>query len=203
MLAFHIPASLRQRRNRHAADSQIADAHGCADNVHDGIHRSYFMEMHLFHRKPVGSGLCLRHQAEHLLRQTARLFILQTVNDLVNIMDISMHMRVVVIVSVAMIMGMAVIFVMVVAVISMMVVIVIMVLVMVMSMAVSVIMFFVIVMMIMIMIVAMIMLLLFQMHIEIIGVNAAFLRPAKVQVISADSQLLKLLHKTLPAGAQV
>ena len=95
-----------------------------------------------------------------------------------------MHMRVVVIVSVAMIMGMAVIFVMVVAVISMMVVIVIMPLVMVM-------------------IVAMIMLLLFQMHIEIIGVNAAFLRPAKVQVISADSQLLKLLHKTLPAGAQV
>ena len=77
-------------------------------------------------------------------------------------------MRVVVIVSVAMIMGMAVIFVMVVAVISMMVVIVIMPLVMVM-------------------IVAMIMLLLFQMHIEIIGVNAAFLRPAKVQVISAPS----------------
>ena len=161
------------------------------------------MEMHLIHRKPVGSGLCLRHQAEHLLRQTARLFILQTVNDLINIMDISMHMRVVVIVSVAMIMGMAVIFVMVVAVISMMVVIVIMVLVMVMSMAVAVIMFFVIVMMIMVMIVAMIMLFLFQMHIEIIGVNAAFLRPAKVQVISADSQLLKLLHKTLPAGAQV
>ena len=163
------------------------------------------MKMHLIHRKPVGSGLCLRHQAEHLLRQTARLFILQPVNDLVNIMDISMHMRVVVIVAVAMIMivGMAVIFVMVVAVISMMVVIVIMVLVMVMSMAVAVIMFFVIVMMIMVMIVAMIMLLLFQMHIEIIGVNAAFLRPAKVQVISADSQLLKLLHKTLPAGAQV
>ena len=132
--------------------------------------------MHLFHRKPVGSGLCLRHQAEHLLRQTARLFILQTVNDLVNIMDISMHMRVVVIVSVAMIMGMAVIFVMVVIVIMLLV---------------------------MVMIVAMIMLLLFQMHIEIIGVNAAFLRPAKVQVISADSQLLKLLHKTLPAGAQV
>jgi len=77
-------------------------------------------------------------------------------------------------------------FVMVVAVISMMVVIVIMVL-----------------MMVMIMTVAVILLLLFQMHIEIIGVNAAFLRPAKVQVISADSQLLKLLHKTLPAGAQV
>ena len=160
------------------------------------------MKMHLIHRKPVGSGLCLRHQAEHLLRQTARLFILQPVNDLVNIMDISMHMRVVVIVAVAvamiMIVGMAVIFVMMVAVISMMVVIVIMVLVMVMSIAVAVIMFFVIVMMIMVMIVAMIMLLLFQMHIEIIGVNAAFLRPAKVQVISADSQLLKLLHKTLP-----
>ena len=203
MLTTHRTMSFTKFRNHNLFYTKGIQTYRCCHNIHDRIHRAYFMEMHLFHRKPVGSGLCLRHQAEHLLRQTARLFILQTVNDLVNIMDISMHMRVVVIVSVAMIMGMAVIFVMVVAVISMMVVIVIMVLVMVMSMAVSVIMFFVIVMMIMIMIVAMIMLLLFQMHIEIIGVNAAFLRPAKVQVISADSQLLKLLHKTLPAGAQV
>ena len=100
MLTFHISTSFSQRRNCHPADSQIPDTYSCADNVNNRIYRAYLMEMYLIYRKAVSSGLCFRYQTEHLLSQAARLLILQAIDDVINIMDISVNMVMVVIMSV-------------------------------------------------------------------------------------------------------
>lgn len=67
MLAAHRPRALAQMGDDHIGDAQIVEADRGGNDVHDGIHRAHFMEMHLFQRQAVRLRFRFRHDAENAL----------------------------------------------------------------------------------------------------------------------------------------
>jgi hypothetical protein len=55
---------LIQPGDHHIRDPQIIQTDGCGHNIHDGIHRAHFMEMHLILRHAVSFCFCRRQNPE-------------------------------------------------------------------------------------------------------------------------------------------
>ena len=95
-----------KRRYHHAVDSQILQAECRTDNIHNRVNCTDFMEMNLADRDSVCLGLCLRHNLKHPARQvfnTVR--CIQTIDDLENVMDVAVDVRMHMIVGVSVIMA--------------------------------------------------------------------------------------------------
>ena len=58
VLAAHSSRSLAEFRHDHFRDVQIVQTNCCRGHVHDGIHSSHLVKMHLIHRYSVGFCLC-------------------------------------------------------------------------------------------------------------------------------------------------
>ena len=105
-----------KRRYHHAVDSQILQAECRTDNIHNRVNCTDFMEMNLADRNSVCFRLCPRHNLKHPARQVFNAVrCIQTIDDLENVMnvavDVRMHMivGVSVIMAVLMVVGMSVI----------------------------------------------------------------------------------------------
>ena len=95
-----------KRRYHHAVDSQILQAECRTDNIHNRVNCTNFMEMNLADRDSVCFRLCPRHNLKHPARQffnTVR--CIQTIDDLENVMDVAVDVRMHMIVSVSVIMA--------------------------------------------------------------------------------------------------
>ena len=95
-----------KRRYHHAVDSQILQAECRTDNIHNRVNCTDFMEMNLADRDSVCFRLCPRHNLKHPARQvfnTVR--CIQTIDDLENVMDVAVDMRMHMIVGVSVIMA--------------------------------------------------------------------------------------------------
>ena len=97
MLAPDISHSLIQGRNVHFFDSKIHKAGRRPYNIHNGIHGSHFVKMHLFQGLFVNLCLCSGYQQKHLFCQAAHLGIKgRTLQNLTDIPVASVFMAVVV-----------------------------------------------------------------------------------------------------------
>lgn len=56
-------------RDHHVPDPQVVQAHGCRRNVHNGIHRSHFVEMDFFQGSTMGFGFRFSQDGKDLHRQ--------------------------------------------------------------------------------------------------------------------------------------
>ena len=95
-----------KRRYHHAVDSQILQAECRTDNIHNRVNCTDFMEMNLADRDSVCFRLCPRHNLKHPARQvfnTVR--CIQTIDDLENVMDVAVDVRMHMIVGVSVIMA--------------------------------------------------------------------------------------------------
>ena len=95
-----------KRRYHHAVDSQILQAECRTDNIHNRVNCTDFMEMNLADRNSVCFRLCPRHNLKHPARQvfnTVR--CIQTIDDLENVMDVAVDVRMHMIVGVSVIMA--------------------------------------------------------------------------------------------------
>ena len=93
-----------KRRYHHAVDSQILQAECRTDNIHNRVNCTDFMEMNLADRDSVCFRLCPRHNLKHPARQvfnTVR--CIQTIDDLENVMDVAVDVRMHMIVGVSVI----------------------------------------------------------------------------------------------------
>ena len=105
-----------KRRYHHAVDSQILQAECRTDNIHNRVNCTDFMEMNLADRDSVCFRLCPRHNLKHPARQVFNAVrCIQTIDDLENVMDVAVDVRmhmivgVSVIVAVLMVVGVSVI----------------------------------------------------------------------------------------------
>ena len=106
MLAARESMTFGKRRYHHAVDSQILQAECRTDNIHNRVNCTDFMEMNLADRDSVCFRLCPRHNLKHPARQvfnTVR--CIQTIDDLENVMDVAVDMRMHMIVGVSVIMA--------------------------------------------------------------------------------------------------
>ena len=95
-----------KRRYHHAVDSQILQAECRTDNIHNRVNCTDFMEMNLADRDSVCFRLCPRHNLKHPARQvfnTVR--CIQTIDDLENVMDVAVDVRMHMIVGVSVLMA--------------------------------------------------------------------------------------------------
>ena len=95
-----------KRRYHHAVDSQILQTECRTDDIHDRVNRTDFMKMNLADRDSVCFRLCPRHNLKHPARQvfnTVR--CIQTIDDLENVMDVAVDVRMHMIVGVSVIMA--------------------------------------------------------------------------------------------------
>ena len=95
-----------KRRYHHAVDSQILQAECRTDNIHNRVNCTDFMEMNLADRDSVCFRLCPRHNLKHPARQffnTVR--CIQTIDDLENVMNVAVDVRMHMIVGVSVIMA--------------------------------------------------------------------------------------------------
>ena len=67
VLAAHSSRSLAEFRHDHFRDFQIVQTNCCRGHIHDGIHSSHLVKMHLIHRYAV--GFCLRRGQDLKNRQ--------------------------------------------------------------------------------------------------------------------------------------
>ena len=94
MLTARKSMAFGKRRYHHAVDSQILQAECRADDIHDRINRTDFMEMNLADRDSVCLGLCLRHNLKHPARQIFNTVgCIQTIDDLENVVDVAVDVR--------------------------------------------------------------------------------------------------------------
>ena len=168
------------------------DTEGGADNIYNRVYCPHLVEVNLSNGKAVRLRLCLSYQAEHLSRHAAHLLVLQPVKNTVDIVDISVDMRVLMCVAVVVNMGMVI------AVIVIVVMSVAVSVAMIMLMAVV-----VAVIMLMAVVVAVTFPFTVQMDVEIVGINPALLRPSEMQMIALYSQLFKSLLQLLSGGSQI
>ena len=106
MLAARKSMTFGKRRYHHAVDSQILQAECRTDNIHNRVNCTDFMEMNLADRDSVCFRLCPRHNLKHPARQvfnTVR--CIQTIDDLENVMDVAVDVRMHMIVGVSVIMA--------------------------------------------------------------------------------------------------
>ena len=106
MLAARESMTFGKRRYHHAVDSQILQAECRTDNIHNRVNCTDFMEMNLADRDSVCFRLCPRHNLKHPARQvfnTVR--CIQTIDDLENVMDVAVDVRMHMIVGVSVIMA--------------------------------------------------------------------------------------------------
>ena len=95
-----------KRRYHHAVDSQILQAECRTDNIHNRVNRTDFMEMNLADRNSVCFRLCPRHNLKHPARQVFNTIrCIQTIDDLENVMDVAVDVRMHMIVGVSVIMA--------------------------------------------------------------------------------------------------
>ena len=95
-----------KRRYHHAVDSQILQAECRTDNIHNRVNCTDFMEMNLADRDSVCFRLCPRHNLKHPARQVFNaVTCIQTIDDLENVMDVAVDVRMHMIVGVSVIMA--------------------------------------------------------------------------------------------------
>ena len=95
-----------KRRYHHAVDSQILQAECRTDNIHNRVNCTDFMEMNLADRDSVCFRLCPRHNLKHPARQVFNAVrCIQTIDDLENVMDVAVDVRMHMIVGVSVIMA--------------------------------------------------------------------------------------------------
>ena len=95
-----------KRRYHHAVDSQILQAECRTDNIHNRVNCTDFMEMNLADRDSVCFRLCPRHNLKHPARQVFNTIrCIQTIDDLENVMDVAVDVRMHMIVGVSVIMA--------------------------------------------------------------------------------------------------
>ena len=95
-----------KRRYHHAVDSQILQAECRTDNIHNRVNCTDFMEMNLADRNSVCFRLCPRHNLKHPARQVFNAVrCIQTIDDLENVMNVAVDVRMHMIVGVSVIMA--------------------------------------------------------------------------------------------------
>ena len=95
-----------KRRYHHAVDSQILQAECRTDNIHNRVNCTDFMEMNLADRDSVCFRLCPRHNLKHPARQVFNAVrCIQTIDDLENVMNVAVDVRMHMIVGVSVIMA--------------------------------------------------------------------------------------------------
>ena len=95
-----------KRRYHHAVDSQILQAECRTDNIHNRVNCTDFMEMNLADRDSVCFRLCPRHNLKHPARQVFNMVrCIQTIDDLENVVDVAVDVRMHMIVGVSVIMA--------------------------------------------------------------------------------------------------
>ena len=95
-----------KRRYHHAVDSQILQAECRTDNIHNRVNCTDFMEMNLADRDSVCFRLCPRYNLEHPARQVFNAVrCIQTIDDLENVMNVAVDVRMHMIVGVSVIMA--------------------------------------------------------------------------------------------------
>ena len=95
-----------KRRYHHAVDSQILQAECRTDNIHNRVNCTDFMEMNLADRDSVCFRLCPRHNLKHPARQFFNAVrCIQTIDDLENVMNVAVDVRMHMIVGVSVIMA--------------------------------------------------------------------------------------------------
>ena len=95
-----------KRRYHHAVDSQILQAECRTDNIHNRVNCTNFMEMNLADRDSVCFRLCPRHNLKHPARQVFNAVrCIQTIDDLENVMNVAVDVRMHMIVGVSVIMA--------------------------------------------------------------------------------------------------
>ena len=93
-------------RYHHAVDSQILQAECRTDNIHNRVNCTDFMEMNLADRDSVCFRLCPRHNLKHPARQVFNAVrCIQTIDDLENVMNVAVDVRMHMIVGVSVIMA--------------------------------------------------------------------------------------------------
>ena len=106
MLAARESMTFGKRRYHHAVDSQILQAECRTDNIHNRVNCTDFMEMNLADRDSVCFRLCPRHNLKHPARQVFNAVrCIQTIDDLENVMDVAVDVRMHMIVGVSVIMA--------------------------------------------------------------------------------------------------
>ena len=95
-----------KRRYHHAVDSQILQAECRTDNIHNRVNCTDFMEMNLADRNSVCFRLCPRNNLKHPARQVFNAVrCIQTIDDLENVMNVAVDVRMHMIVGVSVIMA--------------------------------------------------------------------------------------------------
>ena len=95
-----------KRRYHHAVDSQILQAECRTDNIHNRVNCTNFMEMNLADRDSVCFRLCPRYNLKHPARQVFNAVrCIQTIDDLENVMNVAVDVRMHMIVGVSVIMA--------------------------------------------------------------------------------------------------
>ena len=106
MLAARKSMTFGKRRYHHAVDSQILQAECRTDNIHNRVNCTNFMEMNLADRDSVCFRLCPRYNLKHPARQVFNAVrCIQTIDDLENVMNVAVDVRMHMIVGVSVIMA--------------------------------------------------------------------------------------------------